>query len=296
MNSPADTHPPDADRRPEPVPPGSVTETAMADWRLLLLLPQALLLQTCHPVIGAGVGQHSVFGTDPWGRFERSWWATVGLAFYGERAVDYGRDLRAMHKPIGGVDHRGRRYHAWDPEAYFFVLATGFHSAEIVADRFGRPLTRQQREELYAGVRRMARLAGLRERDLPADLPAFRRYFDRVLDDRLEDHPTTARLLAVLRRPPAPPRVPERLWRPIARRVVVPVTMLVTTGTLPPTVRDRLGLAWTPADERRLDQVATLVRMLDAVLPPTVRHLSRTVALRRQDAIIADMARQAARA
>ncbi|MGW4768589.1 oxygenase MpaB family protein [Nocardia sp. NPDC004278] len=53
-----------------------------------------------------------------------------------------------MHKGIGGVDHVGRRYHAWEPEAYFFVLATAHRASEIVATRFGSGLTEAQRAEL----------------------------------------------------------------------------------------------------------------------------------------------------
>ncbi len=51
------------------------------DIRVLLYLPAALVLQVAHPAVGAGVDEHSVFRTDPWGRARRlaRLAATVGL-------------------------------------------------------------------------------------------------------------------------------------------------------------------------------------------------------------------------
>ena len=67
--------------------------------------PSALFLQTTHRVIGAGVGEHSIYATDPVLRFRRSHWQTLGVAFYD---AEYGRQVRAPHKPISGTDPRGR--------------------------------------------------------------------------------------------------------------------------------------------------------------------------------------------
>jgi uncharacterized protein (DUF2236 family) len=278
---------------PRPVDPDSITAKLAGDWRLILLSFNALLLQTCHPVIGGALVDHSVYTTDPWGRFDRSWWPTLALAFYGDRTATYGRDIRAMHKKIGGVDHQGRRYHAWDPEAYLFVLATGFNASEILADLFDRPLTQRQREELYEGYRRMALLVGLAERDIPANLTAFRQFYDGVINERLEFHPSTGEFLALIERPMPPPRVPAALWHPVSRLVFESNIKVLTVGTLPPVIRERLRLSWTPADERRLRRFVTQVRLVHKVLPPPVRQLTRTVALRRQDEIMATAAHNA---
>jgi uncharacterized protein (DUF2236 family) len=67
----------------------------------------------------------------------------------------------------------------------------------------------------------------------------------------------------------------------------------LTIGTLPPVIRQRLGLSWTPADERRLRRFVTQVRLVHTLLPPPVRQLTKTVALRRQDEIMATTARNA---
>lgn len=57
---------------PSPPPPGGVLWSVVGDVRELLMLPAALALQVAHPAVAAGVDEHSVFRTDPWGRAERS--------------------------------------------------------------------------------------------------------------------------------------------------------------------------------------------------------------------------------
>ncbi|SUD49044.1 Uncharacterized protein conserved in bacteria [Nocardia otitidiscaviarum] len=276
---------------PEParrgVAPDSPAARYAADWRLIMLAPSALLLQVAHPVIGSGVAQHSVYTTDPLGRFDRSYWPTIALAFYGDDTAAYGRDIRAMHRGITGVDHAGRRYHAWEPEAYFWVLGTAYWACTVVADRFGRGLSRTEKAELYAGWRQASLLAGLRERDAPSEVADFDRFFERMLTERLEHHPSVDDVLATLRRPPAPAGMPALLWRPIMWGIVGPFAAWVNTGVLPPRVRDLLGLEWTARDEALLRGWAVLVRTVDRVLPRPVREIGRTVALRRKDAITA---------
>ena len=69
---------------PAPPPPGGVLWSLAGDIRGLLMLPAALTLQVAHPAVGAGVDEHSVFRTDPWGRGERSL-SSLQLWVYGGR-------------------------------------------------------------------------------------------------------------------------------------------------------------------------------------------------------------------
>ena len=56
----------------QPLGPDSLTWQDFGSWRFHLMLPQAFVLQVAHPIIDAGVGEHSVYKTDPWGRAKRS--------------------------------------------------------------------------------------------------------------------------------------------------------------------------------------------------------------------------------
>ena len=119
--------------------PGSVTWRIAGDGRLMAGAGFALLLQVSHPVVGAGVAEHSDFRNDPWGRL----WRTldyVNLSVFGgpEAAAEIGRRTREMHKRIKGVRPDGERYHALDPEAFAWVHATLAHSILRSHQLFGR--------------------------------------------------------------------------------------------------------------------------------------------------------------
>src|SRR5580698_10847417 len=87
----------------------------------LLLAGRALLLQTMHPVVGAGVRDHSDYRTDPWGRLDRTITSLQIQMFGGQRAVDEAARLREMHKAIRGVGFAGEHYSALQPQAYAWV-------------------------------------------------------------------------------------------------------------------------------------------------------------------------------
>ena len=113
-----------ASARRIPLGADSVSWRYSGDWRLGLVLARALLLQVCHPTIGAGVAEHSIFREDPWGRLRQSLFPVLETV-YAEDGAQVGARIRAAHRTIRGTDERGRRYSAWEPEAYWFVLATG---------------------------------------------------------------------------------------------------------------------------------------------------------------------------
>ena len=185
-----------------------IAQELAADWRLLLMAGTGLLIQVSHPVIGGGVGDHSAYKSDPYGRFDRSMWPVLAMVLMEEGADDYGRDLRAMHRGVQGADHVGRRYHAWDPEAAFLVLASAVYASEQIGDVYGRPLPDAQRTEVFLAWRAAAVRFGIPERALPDDLDGYRAWWDHVVTERLENHPTAHEVLGTMRRPPAPPALP----------------------------------------------------------------------------------------
>ncbi|WP_233617573.1 oxygenase MpaB family protein [Actinomadura sp. WAC 06369] len=186
--------------------PDSLTWRYAGDWRGALTGRATLLLQVAHPVVGAGVGQHSGFLEDRWGRLARTLESTFD--FLGYRGERRGRReaarLREVHKDIKGVDDRGRRYHALNPEAYLWVHATLFHGMVQTQRLFGRGVPAAREEALFGEWRDLALALGITERHLPAGPAAFREYFDAMVEDRLECN-DTVRLLIDLDRTPLPP-------------------------------------------------------------------------------------------
>ncbi|MFI8192388.1 oxygenase MpaB family protein [Streptomyces sp. NPDC085946] len=257
----------------EPVPfaPGSILWDIAGDVRLLLSLPAALVLQVAHPAVGAGVDEHSVFRTDPWGRAARSLESLQLWVYGGEAALEEGRRLRRLHRTISGTDTRGRAYHALTPAHYAWVHATAYPVFLRSARYLSRPLTPREERRLYGELLRLGAILGIHERDMPPTPEEFWTYFEAMVEHELERTAVAGELLDPRRPVPPPPgsgTVLRRLWPLLAR-----LRVFVTVGLLPPIARDRLGLTWTARDERRLRRLGGVVRTVVPLLPERLRYL-----------------------
>jgi uncharacterized protein (DUF2236 family) len=275
---------PQAGHRPEVPPPGvhpfaldrpgpgSLTWRCASDARGLLLAPATLILQVAHPVVGAGVVDHSTFRSDPWRRLARTVTSVNRLVFApASTAAAESRRLRRVHADIRGVDDTGRPYRALEPEAYAWVHLTLVHFFVEVQRILGRPLTSGERAQLYREWRQVGHLLGIRERDLPPDWNAFRRYFDHTVEQTLVDNQAVREVHAAIATPRAPMAwLPQAAWDPVAARAGS-LLLLFTVGTLPAVLRARIGLPWTSRDGARLEQNAARLRALLSMVPPPLR-------------------------
>ncbi|WP_418960072.1 oxygenase MpaB family protein [Streptomyces tritici] len=264
---------------PAPPPPGGVLWTVAGDVRALLMLPAALTLQVAHPAVGAGVDEHSVFRTDPWGRGERSLRSLQLWVYGGEAAAEEGRRLRRLHRGIQGTDTRGRPYRALAPETYAWVHATGFPVYRHGLRHLARPLTEAQERQLYAEWLQVGRVLGLRDRDMPPTIEEFWPYYRRILDEELEANAVVRELTATDTRLPALDRGPRalrmllRLLWPVILPRFLRLRAFLTVGLMPPEARAAIGLEWTDAQERALRRFARVVRAVVPVLPERLRYL-----------------------
>ncbi|WP_113705560.1 oxygenase MpaB family protein [Nonomuraea lactucae] len=259
----------------EPFGPGSMHWESAGEYRNLLVAGSALVLQTMHPAVGAAVARHSGFRQDPWGRLNRTLESVQRWVYGGAAGPAEGVRLRELHRPISGVDERGRPYHALNGEAWAWVHLTLFERYIVLNRCFGVPYTEEQERRLYAETRRLGAILRVPAREVPGDVEAFRRYFEAMVAGRLEAHPTAFEVLSVLRMSPAPPGLPgplRRVWGPVGAGSGG-LTFFVTVGTLPPAVREKLGLAWTARDERRLGHLGRAVAALTPRLPERLRYM-----------------------
>ncbi|WP_037560012.1 oxygenase MpaB family protein [Spirillospora albida] len=256
--------------------PGSLIWRYAGDWRGVFGGRAILLLQVAHPVVGAGVGDHSQFVEDRWGRLTRTVESTID--FLGYRGEERGRleaaRLREIHKDIKGVDAQGRRYHALNPEAYLWVHATLLHGMIQTQELFGTPITPRRARVLHEEWTRLGLALGITERHIPESPATFREYVDSMIHDRLENNDTVQLLIELDRRPLPPPPgwpLPASAWGHLA---TPPSALLRRTGiaSLPPVLRDRFGLRWTSADERRFQIFARSMRAGDKVMIDRLRY------------------------
>jgi uncharacterized protein (DUF2236 family) len=203
-----------------------------------------------------------------------------------ENAVSTGRAMRSMHQRIKGIAPDGRHYHALEPEAYAWVHAT---LAETIAgshERFGRPLTPDQRARFWEEWRGLGRLLGIREGDLPDTWDVFRAYVDEMCATQLEPSDVVDDVLDSLAEP-KPPDVRglgPRAWKAIT--LPTSHTMrLATIGLLPDSARRALHLEWTRANELELNAIGRVSRAATPVMPRSLRIVGPGYLRWRSDAI-----------
>ena len=108
-----------------PLGPGSLLWSIAGDPRGLLTGSAAGIMQLMLPGLGAGVTDHSNFFDDPFDRIFRSIPYIWGSIFSeGDEGDERGRQIRDFHPDIKGTDEQGRRYHALDPEIFWWAHAT----------------------------------------------------------------------------------------------------------------------------------------------------------------------------
>lgn len=275
---------------PELFGPGDLLWELNGHWLFAATTGSAFVLQVMHPAIGTVVDRLSTYRTDPWGRAARSFASVQTWIYGGPAALDEGHRLRHMHRDLAAVDEQGRRHHALSAEPWAWVPLTAYHATLAYARYFQpEPLTPAQEQRLYGEVLRLCRILQVPERMLPADPDAYWAYFDHMISDVLENHPTAHNVLASAADSPPLPGVPRALgwlWPPVAA-AGAKLNRLLTVGTLPPAARDKLGLTWTSADERTLRHIGRVAGQVNTRLPERVRympiaHRARQAALAQQ--------------
>jgi uncharacterized protein (DUF2236 family) len=256
--------------------PGSLHWRHAGDNRVLLLLVRVGLLQLMHPGLGAGVRDHSDFFGEPWERIIRSVPQIQGVTFDWPDAAATARRITAYHVDIKGVDEQGRRYHALDPETYFWAHLTIFDTMVTAIELFDHRLTDFEKEQLYAETMAGYRLYGVSDRAAPADWAGYRDYLDRTCREVLEVTPVARGLLDFVDAPPERfPLLPQPIYR-LFRKPFGKFLWWVNRGTLPPVVRDRVGATWTARDERLLRIFARFVRVAWPLVPYRLRFSPRS--------------------
>lgn len=232
--------------------------------------PRALMLQVMHPVVGAGVADHSDYEKDPWTRLIRTLQVMTQLALgTPEKSAEMRRLMRKSHATINGVRADGAPYRALDSENMLWVWATLLDTVMAVADGFVRPLGRRERQRLYEEWLLIAEGCGIARDDCPADVDAFDAYMERVVREELTDTEVAHGIDRTIRRPP----IPFPLDRLAAR---VYATLL--PGQLAPTLRARMGQPWSAADQARFERIALASRLFCRVTPGPLRRLPGAVA------------------
>ncbi len=265
--------------------PGSLLYETYGDRIGYLIAPRAGLLQLMYPDLGRGVEQHSAVYTEPWERLFRSVPQIVGTIYDGEQAQHTAHKVREYHRDIKGEHEDGRRYHALDPETYFWGHAT-FVDAAFTTNRLFKlkSLDIHERRAYYLECVEWWQMYGVSMRPVPSTYDDFIAYWDHMITDVLEPTPAALALVEMMNNPTAmqQPWLPKPVWKVVATAGMPPY-MWVTTATLPPEAREMFGLKWSRADDAAFAVFRRAVAGGWAALPDRLTLLPKARAAYRRD-------------
>jgi uncharacterized protein (DUF2236 family) len=237
----------------------SITRRVNRENILLLGGGRALLMQLAHPMVAAGVDEHSDFRAHPIRRLRRTIRMTMAIVF-GDRetALAAARAVNQVHAKVSGAGYR-----ALDPELLLWVHATLADTALVTYETFVQPLEAREREEFYEEFKLLGELLGIPRDRFPATYGDFEAYLERMMS------------------PAGPARVDSRarelaaqILRPKLRLVPGPVMVplnVITTGLLPPELRMQYGLPWGPRQQQAYKLAVRALPRVIAITPPLIR-------------------------
>jgi uncharacterized protein (DUF2236 family) len=241
--------------------------------RLMILgWTRAILLQLAHPLIAAGVYEHSGFRASPLAAIQRlhhTTHAMLAITFGDEAqhraAID---GIRRIHTRVNGTLREtvgrlpaGTPYSAEDPALLLWVHATLIESVLLTYELLVGPLTRVELDDYCAVSAPSSIELGMREEEAPRTWSQLQDYLRRTYaSGTISVGPQASELADALLRTSMPgPMAPAR-W----------VTGLLTSGMLPPAIREEYGLTWNATRQRRFERLTATIRMVRRVTPAPV--------------------------
>jgi len=237
----------------------------------LLAWPRAILLQLAHPLVAAGVGDHSNFRRDPWQRFMHTFDAALFLVFGSEgqarMAIDrinrvHSKVRGNLSEPVGRFSG-GTPYDARDPQLLLWVFATTIDSELQVGRRFLGGLSAEEEENYYAETRPSAIALGVPPEVMPQTLADLRRWIDDTLDSDISIGRFQRDLASSVLYPSL---------RFIPRLALEPF-VAITLGLLPGRVREEYGFRYSAVHRRIFEMSPRVLRLMLPLAPSAIRYL-----------------------
>jgi len=225
--------------------------------------PRAVLMQIAHPLIAAGVAEHSGFSKHRFARLYRTSMAAAAITF-GSRdlALRTIELINRKHQRVHGVLQEqagayppGTRYDANDPELKLWVLATIIESTLLVQDLFVSPLSAGEREQYYNDSVTVAKLFEIPEHLMPPTYADFQFYMRTIMESGVITVSDTAREIA------------HQLFSPSIEGTLLYFGSAAGIGLLPARLRNEFGFRWSRRRDKWLARTASASRRVRGHLP-----------------------------
>jgi len=272
------------DRTPakaDPLGPDSLTWKYFGDLRTGMMGVWIGAIQNMYPELGAGVEEHSILLREPLQRVARSVYPIMGVVYDGDRASRTGAQIKGYHATIKGIDNDGRRYHALNPETFYWAHATFFMLVIKVAEYFCGGLTIAEKRQLFDEHVQWYRMYGMSMRPVPKSWEEFCEYWERVGREELEINKATLDIFAIRIPKPRFVLMPTPVWDQLFKPLTASQRW-IAAGLFDPAVREKAGMRWTPGDEVLLRLFGKFVEIAFLVVPEEIRLHPRALAAYRR--------------
>ena len=259
-------------------PASDISRRINAERLLLVAWLRAMLLQLAHPLIAAGVAEHSGFRGSAGAAFARlrqTVDAMLALTFGTDAEREASLDvIRAIHRRVNGTltsacgcFPAGTRYSAEDPALLTWVHATLVESMVLVYEQVICPLTAIERDRYCDDAGEVAIALGASSRDVPRSWAAVQAYLEsRYVSGEIFVGQQAITLAAALL---------SAGGSRASRWLVAPSMSVLAAGLLPSQVRMQYGLAWNHRHQQRFKRLFALLRMVRRALPLRFTHWQR---------------------
>ena len=249
-----------------------VAQRLNAERLVLLGWTRAILLQLAHPLIAAGVYDHSSFRATPIAaaaRLHSTIRAMLALSFGTDAEREHAlHGIRTIHTRVNGHLTQavgqfpaGTPYSAEDPALVLWVHLTLLDSIPLAYERFIAPITADERDAYCAESAWVPTALGARPADVPTTWSQASEQLAQTYRSGTLAVGDQARALSVA------------VLTPQVGRFIPPVASwnrLVSIGMLPDAIRQQYGLDWNADDQRRFERTVRRIQTLRRALPDFV--------------------------
>jgi uncharacterized protein (DUF2236 family) len=262
--------------------PDSLTWRVNREGILLFGGGTATILQVAHPLVAAGVSQHSNYREDPWGRLYRTLDVVTRITFGSTKtSEEAAAGLRETHSRVRGVSaeaggpfRAGTEYDARMPKLAMWVHATLVRTSLDVYQLYVGPLTIEEQRRYYEEQKLLGEKFGVPIGRQPGTYAEFNEYYADMVPSQLAVTDALRDVVDAILKPPLP----------FFTRPMVEAMNLATVGMLPPRLREELGLPWGPGRRRLLEASRNLVRHALPLVPSMLREVPPARSARRRTA------------
>jgi uncharacterized protein (DUF2236 family) len=225
--------------------------------------PRAVLMQIAHPLVAAGVAEHSEFRKHRFARLYRTAFAAAAITFGSRKfATEAVRTVNRKHEKVHGVlaaqqgiFPAGTPYDANDPDLKLWVLNTITDSTLLAYELLVKKLSPREREEYYQESLVATHLFGIPASIVPQTYEEFRAYMDRMLaSDAIQ---VSAQAMEIR----------QALFAKTPSGLLLFAGSALGIALLPQRLRHEFGFRWQIEQKRWLQRIPAISRSLRRYTP-----------------------------